>query len=84
MAENAVPKAVKDACCELARLLLVSDRTADISGSGVNTLEIAEAITIKFDPNTAPTELSDFVQQMLSPLGDIIGNRGGTVRLVRS
>lgn len=84
LSENAVPLRVQMATCELARLLLSEDRTADVQGAGLRGLEIAEAIKLQFDVQTARTMLSELAMQMLAPIGDIIGNRSGTMRLVRS
>lgn len=83
LAENAVPAAVLQATCELARELLVVDRTAAASGEGLKILRLEGAMRLDFDLKTSPPIVPRLVQLMLSKVGDYIGRTSGAVRLVR-
>jgi hypothetical protein len=69
MADDVVPQQVKDAVCELATLLLVSDRTTENEAGAVGLTELsAGPVTLKFaDPPPNPKLLPDFVFQLLVP-----------------
>lgn len=83
LAEDAVPAAVLQATCELAREFLVADRTAAAAGEGLKILRLEGAMRLDFDPKTTPPIVPRLVQLMLSKLGDYIGRTTGTIRLVR-
>lgn len=69
--DNAVPKPVVDATCEQARLLTVTDRTADPEGSGLKRVDVFEAIEIEFDRWTAPDTVTKFVADLLRKVGTV-------------
>lgn len=80
-----VPKPVQDATCELARLLLGSDRTAAPQGEGIKRFKVEGAVEIEFDKfdraDTVPTE----VQMLLSKVGGSYKDGfSGSVKLRRS
>lgn len=83
LSELAVPAAVVAATCELARELLVVDRTAAAPGEGLGLLRLEGALQLKFDAKNAPPIVPWLVQIMLSKLGDYIGRPTGSVRLQR-
>ena len=83
LSELAVPAAVVAATCELARELLVVDRTASPAGEGLGLLRLEGALQLKFDAKNAPPIVPRFVQIMLSKLGEYIGRTSGSVRLQR-
>lgn len=77
-----VPKPLKDAVCDMARELLKRDRTADPESAGVAKLNLGQgAVSIDFDPATAPDVLSRFASSMLSKVGHVRG--GGLMVPVR-
>ena len=81
--ETAVPAAVVSATCELARELLVTDRTASPAGEGLGVLRLEGAIRLDFDAKNPPPIVPRLVQTMLSKLGDYIFSKTGAVRLLR-
>jgi hypothetical protein len=77
-----VPKAVVAATCELARELLLADRTAAPPGEG---LSYQNAGTTQTGYNKADTRpiIPAVVQAMLGKFGSLIKARSGAVKLVR-
>lgn len=83
---NIVPKGVIDATCEMARRLMIEDRTANAQGGagGVQSVDLAGALSVSFfaggDPlPTIPREVND----MLSKYGYPVQRSGGIVKLTR-
>ena len=82
VASNVVPKAVVDATCEMARELLVTDRTAAPVGEGLK-YENAGTTQTGYDKQDTRPVISQMAQAMLSKFGAVIKSRSGAVRLVR-
>jgi hypothetical protein len=80
---DAVPKAVIEATCELARELLVVDRTAAAPGEGLKYYNDGPVQT-GYDKNDTRPVISHVAQAMLAKLGSLLKSRSGAVRLVRS
>jgi hypothetical protein len=80
---NVVPQVVIDAACELARLLLVADRTAEWDGQGYKQLVVVGALQITFDPSTAAQILPPLLRASLSKFGVLLFPGKGTAKLVR-
>jgi hypothetical protein len=94
-----VPKPIVDATCEMARELLVVDRTAAPPGEGIDSTQTAESsssddgtnkestssnsVTTYSKGDTRPV-ISRVAQAMLSKYGSIVQAAGGSVRLVRT
>ena len=78
-----VPKAVVQATCEMARELLIADRTTAPAGEGLKFYRIMAAIK----PVTTKTDkrpvLSQVAQVMLAKYGSQISAKSGAVRLMR-
>ena len=83
LAEDAVPLCLRDAACELARLLLAEDRTGDSEGIGLRSLSIEGAMEMVFDPLRPKPVVPQFVQAMLARVGTYRGGGSGSVRLIR-
>jgi len=83
LASGAVPKAVLDATCEMARELLIADRTAAPPGEGLQYLNVGPNQTGYNKSDTRPV-ISYVAQAMLAKYGALIGAKSGSVRLVRS
>ena len=83
LASGAVPKAVVDATCEMARELLVADRTAAPPGEGLKYLNVGPNQTGYDKSDTRPV-ISHVAQAMLAKYGALVKSRSGSVRLVRS
>ena len=83
LASDAVPKAVVDATCEMARELLVKDRTAAPAGEGLKYLNVGSTQT-GYDKTDTPPVLSRVALAMLAKLGVAVKARSGAVRLVRT
>ena len=83
VADNVVPKAVVDATCEMARELLIADRTAAPPGEGLNYQNSGTTQTGYDKSDTRPV-ISHVAQAMLAKFGALIKSRSGAVKLVRS
>jgi len=79
---DAVPPAVVNATCELARELLVKDRTAAPAGEGLKYSNVGSAQT-GYDKTDTPPVISRVAQAMLARLGALMSARSGSVKLVR-
>ncbi|TAL05862.1 MAG: hypothetical protein EPO07_02900 [Verrucomicrobia bacterium] len=83
VASNVVPKSVIEATCEMARELLVTDRTASPAGEGLKYENVGTTQTGYDKSDTRPI-ISHVAQAMLSKYGFPLNRKGGVVRLVRS
>ena len=77
-----VPKAVVQATCEMARELLIADRTAAPRGEGLKYENIGTTQTGYDKSDTRPV-ISRVAQAMLCKYGAVVSGRSGAVRLVR-
>jgi len=80
---DVVPPAVVNATCELARELLVKDRTAAPPGEGLKYSNVGATQT-GYDKTDKPPVISQVAQAMLAKLGALINARSGAVKLVRT
>jgi len=80
---NLVPKAVVEATCELARELLIVDRTQAPEGEGLK-YENAAGSQYGYDKSDKRPIIPALVQAMLAKYGALINRRSGTVPLVRA
>ena len=78
-----VPKAVVDATCEMARELLIADRTAAPPGE-VLKYHNDGTEQIGYDKRDTRPVISHVAQAMLAKVGALIKSRSGAVRLVRA
>ena len=81
--EDEVPKAVVQATCEMARELLIADRTAAPAGEGLKYYNDGGKQTGYDKVDTRPV-ISRVAQAMLAKYGALIAAKSGTVRLVRT
>ena len=92
-----VPSAVVQATCEMARELLIVDRTAAPPGEGIDTVATAHAThagtgsgsdsdssSTKYSKADTRKIISPVARAMLSKFGALIGGGSGSVRLVRT
>lgn len=95
VAADVVPAAVVQATCEMARELLLADRTAAPPGEGIGTVQTSTAThdgtgagsssmssTTYSKPDTRPI-ISRVAQAMLSKFGAPVSGGSGAVRLMR-
>ena len=82
VAVDEVPKAVVDATCELARELLIVDRTGAPVGEGLSYSNVGTTQTGYKSEDRRPI-LPELVQSMLAKFGVLVKGRSGSVRLVR-
>jgi hypothetical protein len=80
---DAVPKAVQDATCELARELLIVDRTASPAGEGLKYYNNGPLQT-GYDKSDTRSIISRVAQAMLAKYGALLKSRSGAVRLTRA
>ena len=77
-----VPKAVVQATCEMARELLIADRTTAPAGEGLKYQNVGGTQT-GYDKTDRRPVLSQVAQVMLAKYGAQISAHSGAVRLVR-
>jgi hypothetical protein len=82
VADDVVPKAVVEATCEMARELLVADRTAAPVGEGLKYLNVGTTQTGYDKSDTRPV-ISHVAQALLGKYGSMLKSKSGAVRLVR-
>ena len=97
--ENIVPTPILSATCEMARELLIADRTAAPPGEGVDEVQHSESSstddgtnktssslsnTTRYDKGDTRPIISHVAQAMLSKFGSLVKASGGSVRLVRT
>lgn len=80
---DAVPQALIDATCEMAREVLVENRTDKPEGEGIKQLNIVGSIGMTFDVKDRQPIIPRLVQMMLSKFGTYIGLQTGTAKLIR-
>ena len=80
---DAVPKAVQDATCELARELLIVDRTAAPVGEGLKYFNDG-SVQAGYDKSDTRPIISRVAQAMLAKYGALVKSRSSAVRLVRA
>jgi hypothetical protein len=83
VADNVVPKGVVEATCEMARELLIADRTAAHAGEGLKYHNVGTEQTGYDKSDTRPV-ISDVAQAMLAKYGTLLKSKSGAVRLVRA
>ena len=79
---DSVPKAVVQATCEMARELLIADRTVAPAGEGLK-YQIVGSTQTGYDKTDRRPVISPVAQAMLDKFGSLISSKSGAVRLVR-
>ena len=82
VADDVVPKGVVEATCEMARELLVADRTAAPAGEGLKYQNVGTTQTGYDKSDTRPV-ISHVAQALLAKYGALVKSRSGAVQLVR-
>ena len=83
LVDDVVPKAVVQATCELARELLIVDRTASPAGEGLKYQNVGGNQTGYDKSDTRPV-IPAVVQALLAKYGSLLNAKSGAVRLVRA
>ena len=82
VADCVVPKVVIEATCEMARELLVADRTAAPAGEGLKYANVGTTQT-GYDKEDRRPVISHVARAMLGKFGSLLRSTSGAVRLVR-
>jgi hypothetical protein len=80
---DTVPKAVVQATCEMARELLITDRTGAPAGEGLKYFN-SGGVQTGYDKTDRRPVLSQVAQVMLAKYGSQISANSGAVRLIRT
>ncbi len=80
---DAVPSAMVAATCELARELLIADRTTASPGEGLKYYNDG-SIQTGYDKSDKRPVISSVAQALLAKLGALLKSRSGAVRLTRA
>ena len=83
LASDAIPKAVVNATCEMARELLIADRTTAPPGEGLKYHNLGTEQTGYSKSDTRPI-ISHVAQAMLAKYGSLLKSRSGAVALTRA
>jgi hypothetical protein len=94
---DVVPKAISDATCEMARELLIADRTAAPPGEGIASVHTGHTdagvggnapssnnTTTVYSKGDTPPIVSHVAQAMLAKFGALVSEGSGAVRLIRA
>lgn len=81
LAETTIPTFLKNATAELARHLLVGDRTQERS-FGIQEVT-ADTVSVTFDKHDEKPFLPPSVASLIGPYGMVQGHSGGVAKLVR-
>ena len=82
--ETKVPALVVNSTCELARALLLEDRTDDPDGEGLSSMSLVGSLRLDFNATDRQPVLPVLVQTWLGKFGEYSGHRQGMARLVRT
>lgn len=82
--EDEVPKGVKDAQCEMARMLVASNRMDDAPGTGIREFELPGSIRVAFETGRLQEIVPDFIINMMARFGSFRSRRSGNVKLMRA
>ncbi len=82
--ETKVPQIVVNATCELARALLVEDRTDNPEGEGLRSMNVVGSLGLVFEPGDRQPVIPSVVQAWLGRFGEYMERSKGTARLVRA
>jgi hypothetical protein len=79
---DAVPTVVRDATCELARELLIVDRTGAPAGEGLR-YTVDGTVQVGYDKRDRRPIISHVAQALLAKYGGLLRSRSGSVKLTR-
>ena len=82
--ETKIPALVVNAACELARSLLIEDRTDDPDGEGLSSISVVGSLRLDFNANDRQPVVPLIVQTWLAKFGEYIARSKGMARLVRT
>lgn len=82
--ETKVPTLVVNATCELARALLLEDRTDDPDGEGLSSMSLVGSLRLDFNATDRQPVVPVLVQTWLGKFGEYIARSKGMARLVRT
>jgi len=80
---DTIPKALVDATCEMAREVLITDRTDSPDGEGLVQLSVVGSLSLMFDKKDRQPVISHLAQSMLSKLGSLIRPTQRSATLIR-
>ncbi|MCI0747037.1 MAG: hypothetical protein L0Y58_16660, partial [Verrucomicrobia subdivision 3 bacterium] len=72
-----MPKALVDATCEMARELLIADRTDAPDGEGLAQVSLVGSLSVTFDKKDRMPVISALTQAWLGKLGTLISRGSG-------
>ena len=82
--ETKVPALVVNATCELARALVIEDRTDDPDGEGLSSISVVGSLRLDFNANDRQPVVPLIVQTWLGKFGEYLAHSKGMARLVRT
>ena len=82
--ETKVPVMVMNAACELARALVIEDRTDDPDGEGLSSMSVVGSLRLDFNANDRQPVVPLIVQTWLGKFGEYLARSKGIAKLVRT
>ena len=82
--ETKVPALVVNATCELARALVIEDRTDDPDGEGLSSVSVVGSLRLDFNANDRQPVVPLIVQTWLAKFGEYLARSKGMAKLVRT
>lgn len=82
--ETKVPAVVVNATCELARALLIEDRTDDPDGEGLSSMSVVGSLRLDFNAHDRQPVIPAIVQTWLGKFGQYLPRTRGTAKLMRT
>lgn len=79
---DVIPQWLKDAQCEMARVLIIDDRTADPSGEGLSKFVLTGVMEVEFNLSTKRPVIPVHLLPVLTKYGYSLSG-GGSVKLSR-
>ena len=80
---NLIPPALVQATCEMARQLLIADRTAPPPGEGIASTYTTNTGGTTYSKSDTPPILTQVTQALLAKYGTLLTSRTAQVRLIR-
>ena len=82
--ETKGPALVVNATCELARALVIEDRTDDPDGEGLSSVSVVGSLRLDFNANDRQPVVPLIVQTWLAKFGEYLARSKGMAKLVRT
>jgi len=84
VANDSIPKFLKDAVCLLALNLVVANREVEPDSQGVSSFSLDGVFSVDFDFSTRPGIIPDWLMNTLAKYGQVVAGGSRVVKLTRA